>query len=368
MKTCSVRRIGIILILALAMVTIAPARLRADDSARTPAPDFTAKVWLNSPPTRLSRLRGKVVLIDFWEYTCINCIRTFPALRRWNSLYGPLGLVTIGVHTPEFAFAKDDGRVAEAVKRFGLTFPIAVDSDYKIWDAFHNEAWPAKYLIDKDGNIAFVHLGEGQYTEFETQIQKLLAEANPRLDFTGPKFAMPQPPPEPAAGCAQETPETYLGFERGDHLVNESGYQRLKPASYTAPADIPQNGYALNGRWIAAPESIEHPAGPGGADNSVTLRYEAKSVYLVAGSEDGTVKTLEVTQDGKPVAKNAMGVDLKPGVEGRTSAALTGKRMYYLIDNPGFGPHALKLTAAAAPLSLYSFTFGNDCESAFDHR
>jgi len=365
MKTRSVRRIAIILILALAIVTIAPARPRAD-SARTPAPDFTGKAWINSAPLRLSRLRGKVVLVDFWEYTCINCIRTFPALRRWNSLYGPLGLVIIGVHTPEFAFAKDDGRVREAVKRFGLTFPIVVDSDYKIWDAFHNEAWPAKYLIDKDGNIALVHLGEGQYTEFETQIQKLLTEANPRLDFTGAKFAMP--PPEPVAGCAQETPETYLGFERGDRLVNESGYQRLKPASYTAPADISPNGYALNGRWLATPESIQHPYGAGGADNSLTLRYEAKSVYLVAGSEDGTAKTLDITQDGKPVAKNAMGVDLKTDAEGRTSAALIGKRMYYLIDNPEFGPHTLKLTAAAAPLSLYSFTFGNNCENAFDHR
>ncbi len=363
----TLRPTALILTLALAIVTAAPARSRAD-STRTPAPDFSGKVWLNSGPLRLSDLRGKVVLVDFWEYTCINCIRTFPALRRWNSLYGPLGLVVIGVHTPEFAFAKDDGRVREAVKRFGLTFPIVVDSDYKIWDAFHNEAWPAKYLIDKDGNIAYVHLGEGQYVEFETQIQKLLTEANPHLDFTGPKFATPQEPPEPIAGCEQETPETYLGFERGDHLVNAEGYHRRQHASYTAPAHIPPNGYALNGQWLASPESITHPDEAGGSDGSLTLVYEAKSVYLVAGSEDGTAKPIEVTQDGKPVAKNATGVDLKTDAEGRTSAALTGKRMYYLIDNPEFGRHTLKLTGAGAPFSLYSFTFGNNCENAFDHR
>ena len=354
------------LILAVAIALAAPAESSADPP-RVSAPDFTGEVWLNSPPLRRADLRGKVVLVDFWEYTCINCIRTFPYLRRWNSLYGPLGLVTIGVHTPEFAFGRDPGRVREAVKRFGLTFPIAVDSDYKIWDAFHNEAWPAKYLIDKDGNIAFVHIGEGQYLEFESQIQKLLTEANPHLDFSGPKFAPPAEQAEPITGCAQETPETYLGFERGDHLVNESGY-RHEPASYTAPADIPPNGYALNGRWLATPESIEHSGGAPGSDDSLTLRYEAKSVYLVAGSEDGSAKPIEITQDGKPVAKEATGVDLKTGADGRTSVPVLGKRMYYLIENPQFGTHTLKLTAAGAPLSLYSFTFGNNCESAFDHR
>lgn len=125
------------------------------------APEISAKVWINSPPLTLGKLRGKVVLIDFWEYTCINCIRTFPYLRRWNQLYGPLALVIIGVHTPQFTFARNPQRVAEAVKRFGFTFPVAVDSDQCIWRAFHNDSWPAKYLIDKDGRLEYSHVGEG---------------------------------------------------------------------------------------------------------------------------------------------------------------------------------------------------------------
>ncbi len=219
------------------VILFAPIASRAE--SRVPAPDFSCDVWFNSPPLRLLNLRGKVVLIDFWEYTCINCIRTFPYLRRWNALYAPLGLVIIGVHTPEFPFARDPKRVQEAARRFGLSFPIAVDSDYRVWNAFHNEAWPAKYLIDKDGNVAFVHLGEGDYAEFEAHIRELLKEANPRLQFNDPKFAASRDDSASIAGCGQETPETYLGFERGDGLANAGGYHRLERSRIRAAAGDP---------------------------------------------------------------------------------------------------------------------------------
>ena len=157
-----------------------------------PAPDFSCERCLNHAPFKLSDLRGKVVLVDFWEYTCINCIRTFPYLRRWDRLYRPLGLVIVGVHTPEFEFGKNPERVADATKRFGFDFPVAIDSDYKIWYAFHNEGWPADYLIDKDGNIVYTHMGEGEYGYFEQKIQELLKQANPALDFNQPKYKIPE--------------------------------------------------------------------------------------------------------------------------------------------------------------------------------
>jgi thiol-disulfide isomerase/thioredoxin len=349
--------------LALAVVIAARGAMLA--ATRVPAPDFSCKIWLNSPPLTLEKLRGKVVLIDFWEYTCINCIRTFPYLRRWNALYAPLGLVVIGVHTPEFAFGRDPARVAQAAKRFGFTFPIAVDSDYAVWNAFDNEAWPAKYLIDKDGRIAYVHIGEGDYAEFERHIQELLKEANPKLSFADPKFTPEGANPRWGEGCAAPTPETYLGFERGERIANAGGYNQLHEAAYVAPKTIPLDGYALSGTWIATPEAIADRAG--GA--ALSLHYHAKSVYLVAGSDDGSPKPLYVTQDGRPLVQDARGVDVKSDAQGRTYIALAGKRMYYVVDNSaGDGEHTLVLSGGAPGLSLYSFTFGTDCENKFDHR
>jgi thiol-disulfide isomerase/thioredoxin len=355
-------RIALILLLVLAFAGVTSSA----EPVRQPAPDFTCDSWLNSRPLNLADLRGRVVLIDFWEYTCINCIRTFPYLRRWNALYGPLGLTVIGVHTPEFAFARDPKRVAEAAKRFGLTFPIAVDGGYQVWNAFHNEAWPAKYLIDKNGNIAFTHIGEGDYAEFERHIQELLKEADPQLNFAGARFAPPRD--GLVSGCAPATPETYLGFARGERLANAGGYQSFKPAAYQAPAAIPLDGYALSGKWLATPESLSLTDGDAAKGASLTLHYRAKSVYLVAGSDDGSNRPLYLAQDGKALTQGVHGVDVRADAAGRTYVELSGKRMYYLIENPGFAEHTIKLTAGAPGFSLYSFTFGNNCENAFDHR
>jgi thiol-disulfide isomerase/thioredoxin len=337
---------------------------------RTPEPDLASNVWINSKPLTLQELRGKVVLVDFWEYTCINCIRTFPYLRRWNQLYGPDGLVIIGVHTPEFEFAKNPQNVANAVKRFGFTFPIAVDSDYKIWDAFHNNAWPADYLIDKDGKIAYIHFGEGDYGDFEQEIRKLLKEANPKLDFAAAKYAIPADANADMYGnvCRRPTPETYLGFARGANNANPGGEDASKDVTYVAPAPLPVDSFALNGAWLASAESVKHTQPSKQLKDSVDLHYQAKAVYLVAGSDDGSLKPLYVTQDGKPLPKDALGVDVKVDPQGRTYINLGGKRMYYVVENPGFGEHSLALYATDPGVSLYSFTFGNNCENKFAHN
>jgi thiol-disulfide isomerase/thioredoxin len=333
----------------------------------TPAPDFSCDPCLNHAPFELSSMRGKVVLVDFWEYTCINCIRTFPYLRRWDTLYRPLGLVIVGVHTPEFEFGKNPARVADATKRFGFQFPVAIDSDYKIWYAFHNEGWPADYLIDKHGNIVYMHVGEGEYGYFEQKIQELLKQVNPALDFSQAKYRIPADENVELGGnvCMRATPETYLGFAHTMNIANPGGERRNSEADYTDPANIPLDDFALGGRWLATAEYLHSSGAPNG---SIALHYRAKSVYLVAGSDDTKPRRLYVTQDGAPLATEARGVDVRASADGRTYVELGAKRMYYVISNGEFGGHLLKLTASEPGVSLYSFTFGNNCENKFAHR
>jgi thiol-disulfide isomerase/thioredoxin len=360
-----------ILLIALALgLAAAPCAFADEIAPRTPAPNFATNVWINSKPLTIKELRGKVVLVDFWEYTCINCIRTFPYLRRWNQLYGPDGLVVIGVHTPEFEFAKNPKNVANAVKRFGFTFPIAVDSDYQIWNAFQNSAWPADYLIDKNGNVAYIHFGEGDYGDFELEIRKLLKEANPKLNFAAAKYAIPSDANADMYGsvCRRPTPETYLGFARGANNANPGGEDSSKEVTYVAPTSLPIDSFALDGAWMANAESVRHTQPSKGLTDSVDLHYQAKAVYLVAGSDDGSPKQLFVTQDGKPLPKDAWGVDVKADPQGRTYINLGGKRMYYVAENPQFGDHSLGLYATEPGVSLYSFTFGNNCENKFAHN
>lgn len=361
-------RLGKSLIAAALFLMLSAPGVRAGDAGRPAAPELDCQVWLNSPALKLSQLRGKVVLIDFWEYTCINCIRTFPYLRRWNRLYGPLGLVVIGVHTPEFAFAKNPARVAEATRRFGFTFPIAVDSDYRMWNAFRNDAWPSKYLIDQYGRIALNHVGEGDYADFEARIQELLKEANPKLDFADARFRIPNDEPQLGGACRRPTPETYLGYARGDRMANPGGYRPLSKAAYRVPGTIPLDRFVLNGEWLATPEFVRHTLATKEPVDYLGLSYRAKSVYLVAGSDDRSSKPLYLTQDGKPLAKNGRGVDVQVDSGGRTYIALAGKRMYYLVNNPTFEEHEVRLYATMPAISLYSFTFGNECENQFDHH
>ncbi len=338
---------------------------------RVPAPDLQSRIWFNSPPLHLRQLRGKVVLVDFWEYTCINCIRTFPYLRRWNELYAPEGLTIIAVHTPEFAFAKNPANVANAVRRFGFTFPVALDNDDAIWNAFHNAAWPADYLIDKDGRIAYMHIGEGDYGDTESVIRKLLKEANPALDFSSPRYAIPADANADmyASACRRATPETYLGYARAVSIANPGGEDETREVHYVAPAVVPLDSFALEGNWQAGAEFVRHLRQSNDpSDAAVRLHYQAKSVYLVAGSDDGSAKVLDVTQDGRPVSPQSRGIDVQTDRRGASYILLRGKRMYYVINNPDFGEHTLALSTAAPGVSLYSFTFGNNCENQFAHK
>ncbi|HLK87356.1 MAG TPA: redoxin family protein [Candidatus Binataceae bacterium] len=369
-RTMLLRAAAAILALAMLVMSRAAGVRAAIERVGAPAPDFSCQPCLNHAPFKLSDLRGKVVLVDFWEYTCINCIRTFPYLRRWDALYRPLGLVIVGVHTPEFEFAKNASLVADATRRFGFEFPIAIDSDYKIWYAFHNEGWPADYLIDKYGNVAYMHVGEGEYGDFEQKIQQLLKQANPALNFNQARYRIPAGENVELGGgvCMRATPETYLGFARSMNIANEGGEGRNGAALYAAPAEVPLDDFALNGRWLASSEYVRPVTAGKAPGDSLVLHYRAKSVYLVAGSDESTPRRLYLTQDGRPIAKQARGVDVREAGDGRTYIELGAKRMYYAVNNPEFGGHLLKLEAPGPGLSLYSFTFGNNCENKFAHR
>jgi cytochrome c biogenesis protein CcdA/thiol-disulfide isomerase/thioredoxin len=244
------------------------------------APQLTAGgAWINSKPLTIAELRGKVVLVDFWTYSCINCLRTLPHLKAWYATYHKDGLVIIGVHTPEFAFEHVTSNVEAAVKRLGITYPVMQDNAYKTWDAYSNEYWPAEYLIDKTGHIRHTHFGEGEYGQTEQLIRQLLGAKGaqaPSVPDTTPDELM--------------TPETYLGYERLQDYVGS----KLHPdamAQYTLPSSVPDNGLAYGGAWKVGGQAVV--AGQGAR---LQLRFQAKDVYIVLGGH-GTVHALV---DGKP--------------------------------------------------------------------
>jgi thiol-disulfide isomerase/thioredoxin len=321
------------------------------------APELTGGgPWINSKPLTVRGLRGKVVLIDFWDYTCVNCIRTFPYIKEWYRRYSPLGLVIIGVHTPEFDFAKQPKNVEQAAKRFGLKYPIVLDNDYAIWHAFHNQYWPRHYLIDKNGVIIYDHIGEGGYEHTEAQIQRALREIDPHARL--PKVMEPvRGPDKPGAVCYPTTPELYAGHDRGV-LGNPEGYRPGLEVNYLDPGHHRDGEIYAAGRWQSAPEAListsDRPA-------QISLRYHAIDLNVVLRPERGEPLRVTVTQDGRPVAKSAAGDDLRVADNGATYLEVDQPRMYQVTRNPEFGTHELSLTVDRPGLGVYAFTFGS-CE------
>ena len=288
------------------------------------APEFAGVTrWLNSPPLTLRELRGEVVLIDFWTYTCINCLRTLPYLRAWDRRYRDRGLTIVGVHTPEFGFEKDPGNVRDAIARNGLRYPVAQDNDYGTWDAWGNRYWPAKYLIDATGQVRYAHFGEGDYDETEQAIRGLLEEAGATPGERAGRQAGEVP--------GEATPETYLGVARAQGWVTPP---RAGVHDYPGAAGLPPDRFALEGRWRVDDESAE------AVDQAtLTARVHGKSVYLVLGSaEPGRVEVF---------------------VDGRRERTVTvdGQRLYALMRRPSAGEHRLRLEFEPG-VAGYAFTFG----------
>jgi cytochrome c biogenesis protein CcdA/thiol-disulfide isomerase/thioredoxin len=317
----------------------------ANPAAGTPAdraPEIMAGgQWFNSKPLTLSGLRGKVVLIDFWTYSCVNCIRTLPYVERWYETYKDRGLVVIGVHTPEFEFEKQPGNVAKAIAEFKLTYPVVQDNGYATWNAYGNQYWPAKYFIDRNGFVRSTHFGEGGYDESETELRTLLAEGGTPLP-TGV-------PHNPRYNVDAGTPETYLGYDRGGSLVSPEPISRDAAARYTVPAAIPDDGMAFGGTWTVGTQQAV-----AGAGARLALSFLAKDVYLVmAPVGSGGNGTADVYLDGKRVGDGQAGRD----VHGR-SVAVGEDRLYHIISLPSAGRHILELRFPAGGIGCYAFTFG----------
>lgn len=346
-----------------------PSTLALGSTAPEFPPPSAKTVWINSPPLTMRGLRGDVVMIDFWEYTCINCIRTFPETKLWYERYHPYGFEVIGVHDPEFPFAYPPANVQAAARRFGLTYPIVVDDGRLIWNAYNNDVWPNRFLIDAKGKVRFNVEGEGSDHAFEAEIQKLLLAAHPGLHFPSDIALVPQAD-EFAPGCGTTTPEMYVGnWEGRGVLASKPGYHDGKTQTYTMPRQLADGRVGLAGAWEAQPEGMIYRGG-GGAGDGLVMVYHAREIYAVLSLAAGATSPVRVYigQDGHALAAGAAGADVHIDAKGQSYLDVEAPRMYYLAVNGADGSHQLELHPAAPGVMVSSFTFGNNCMTQFAHQ
>jgi thiol-disulfide isomerase/thioredoxin len=318
------------------------------------APEFPPNVtWLQGGPLRMADLRGKPVLIDFWDYTCVNCIRTLPYVKEWHRKYREYGLTVIGVHAPEFSFARDSGNVQRAVREHGIDYPVVLDNEYAIWQAWANRYWPAKYLVDANGYLRYYHFGEGGYGDTEEAIQFLLREATPDVLLPG-KMDPVREEDQPGAVCYRVSPELYLGYERG-RLGNVANVTPDKPATYRDPGKHIDGHAYLDGDWLLSGEYAARPAGASGTSRLV-IPYMAKEVNCVIHPPAyGGQAIFNVLQDGKPIAAEDAGADVRAG--GTSTMPIDAPRMYRIVNNREIDAHELVLETTSDGVALYAFTF-----------
>jgi cytochrome c biogenesis protein CcdA/thiol-disulfide isomerase/thioredoxin len=306
--------------------------------------------WLNSPPLSPQALRGKVVLVDFWTYSCINCLRTLPYVTAWNAKYHDHGLVVIGVHSPEFAFERDPGNVAQAVKMLGITYPVALDSNLTIWQAFANEYWPAEYLIDANGNVRSQHFGEGDYAASETAIQKLLVEAG--------NANVPGGTVNPQAGGAElaadnsdmASPETYVGYDRAQNFASPQALTPDIATQYTLPAAPALNDWGLQGEWKDGGQVAVLNAAPG----QVLFRFHARDLHLVLGPAGDHPVRFRVLIDGAPP-----GADHGTDTDAQGIGTVRDVRLYQLVRQAGpVQDRTFTIQFLDPGVEVFSFTFG----------
>lgn len=294
--------------------------------------------WINSAPLRLADWRGKVVLVDFWTYSCINCLRTLPYITAWYDKYHAQGLEIIGIHAPEFAFEKKRENVQKAVKRFGIRYPVALDNDLTSWGNFRNQYWPAHYLIDRQGQVVATHFGEGNYDVTENNIRALLGTTQDAPTVHVAPVSVPQ-----------QTPETYLGYDRAERNDNAGALRDDAVAAYEFPALLPLHHWALWGGWRVQGEFIQ-AVKPKAA---LRLHFSARKVFLVLGSATGKPVKAQIILNGQPMS-NVDGVDVKDGI-----LTVVHEMLYTLVDQGAAHDGVLEIQAAAPGLQAYAFTFGN---------
>lgn len=314
--------------LVAALVALVGFAATSPAMAAQTAPEFAGiATWHNSKPLTMKQLRGKVVLIDFWTYSCINCLRTLPHVTRWYDQYKDKGLVVIGVHSPEFPFEKQEGNVRDAIARFGIKYPVAQDNDLETWDAWDNQYWPAEYLVDQRGNVVAHHYGEGNYAEMENAIRTLVGlprlDAKTEADKDAPDFTQ------------LGSPEMYFGSDRtADNASPEGAGKGTR--DFTAPSRLDLNKFALVGRWEIGRDN----ASLVGSTGEIRLHFKAKKVHMVASANDPV--TIEVAVDGKPMAP----------------VTVQKSMLYTLFDGDGYKDHVLTIKVPKANFHAFTFTFG----------
>jgi cytochrome c biogenesis protein CcdA/thiol-disulfide isomerase/thioredoxin len=311
-----------------------------------------ASLWLNSVPLTPEALRGKVVLVDFWTYSCINCLRSLPYVKAWYERYRDHGLVVIGVHAPEFAFEKSPDNVRRAVADLGITYPVALDNDYAIWQAFHNQYWPAHYFVDAQGHIRGHHFGEGDYDGTEQTLRQLLIEAgNQNLPAAGAGAAT-QSGIEAAADEAHiQSPETYLGYGRAVNFTSPGGFALDQIKTYVTPSTLDLNQWGLAGSWFVRNEDGVLKA----ASGALSFRFYARDLHLVMGpGADGKPVRFRVTLDGA-----APGADHGVDIAADGSGQVREQRLYQLIrQSKDVKEHTFTIQFLDSGVQVYSFTFG----------
>ena len=314
-------------------------------------PDLAqATGWINTPPLTAAALRGHVVLLDVWTYSCINCLRTLPYVKAWASRYAADGLIVIGVHSPEFAFERDPANVAHAVRDLGVTYPVALDNGYALWRALDNHYWPAQYLIDTSGRIRYRNAGEGHDADIEQHIRSLLAEGGhppsggtAEIDAGGAEAA--------AAMRSVGSPETYVGYRRAERLASPEAIRRDTAQTYSAPATLPLNAWGLVGTWTVGPEAAVLASAPG----HVVFRFHSRDLHLVLGpAADGRPIRFRVRVDGeRPMA------DHGSDVAGDGSGTITTQRLYQLVRQRGtITDRTFDIEFLDPGVAVYAFTFG----------
>lgn len=296
--------------------------------------------WLNSEPLKMEELRGKVVLIDFWTYSCINCIRTFPYLRDWWSKYEDDGLVIIGVHSPEFEFEKSTANVSQAIQDFQISYPVVQDNDFQIWKSFDNRYWPAKYLVDKDGYVRYYHFGEGKYDQTEAAIQNLLG-----IDETN----KPTITSEETQRSGRQSPEIYLGYQRARNYSPQHEFALDSVANYTYQGNLPLNSVGLKGEWLVEKEAAVAQSN----DSELHLNFVGKEVYLVMEPSTSGPSLVEVLLDGKSLTESQHTSDMTNG-----TITIDQARKYDLVKLEQNGSHTLQLKFSQG-ISAFAFTFGS---------
>jgi thiol-disulfide isomerase/thioredoxin len=294
-------------------------------------------------------LKGKVVLVDFWTYSCINCLRTLPYIKAWNEKYRKLGLVIIGVHSPEFAFERNVDNVKRAMKRLGIEYPVAIDNRFAIWKAFGNQYWPAHYFVDAQGRVRHHHFGEGNYEQSEQIIRQLLREAGAPVDVATAQVDAQGI--EAAGNLAQVgSPETYVGYARAENFAS-GPVARNQTREYELPSALRLNHWGLAGAWKVEPEraTLESDGG------RIAFRFRARDLHLVMGpGADGVPVKFKIMVDGKAPG-DLHGVDVAPDGSG----SVTEQRLYQLVRAPeGAGEHLFSIEFPVSGVSAYAFTFG----------